>query len=55
MDVGTGHLSVADKKACRRKGSEAAADQISAFFIDALGLFRTCKGFIVAVGLIDSL
>lgn len=55
VNVGAGHLSVANKEAGRRQGSKAAADQVCIFVIHALRLFRSCKGFIVAVTIINSL
>ena len=52
--VVTGHLSVSYQEACRRQRGQPAAHKISMFPVHAFRLSRSCKGFIVAVAVIDS-
>ena len=55
MDIGTFHLTVTHKEACRRKGCQSASYNVCALFIDAFRLLRPCKRLIIAVCIVNSL
>ena len=55
VDMVTRHLAVPDQEAGRRQGGQAAAYDVGALFLHALGLPGPCEGFVVAVGVVDSL
>ena len=48
------HLAIANQIKRGGEPGQAGADDISGFFIHALGLFRMCEGFIGASGIIHS-
>ncbi len=53
MDMGARHLSVPYQKTCCRQGCQTASYQIRIFFFHSLRLFRSRKGLIIAVCVIN--
>ena len=54
VDVGTGHLCIADEEAGSSERSKSASYDVCMFVINAFRLFRTGESLVVSVCIIDT-
>jgi len=55
MNIFPGHFCISYKKACCRKCTKPASDNVCGFFLNSVRLFRFCKCLIITACIINSL